>query len=170
MLVPMLVKRPDAVATGWGSLPAFLDVMSGQNITVLVSGGRVGFSRIMVRRVLDILLGEHLDNITLVEGEAMGVDQAAARWALARGVPVRPFAIDNALDGDDECAPKRRNVRMFEETCPQIVLGFPGGPGTRHMLTYAHENGAVILDVELDDDGTIEVHEWPKHPKPSSPS
>lgn len=126
----------------------------------IVCGGRVGVDD---KTVWTVLTGIALSlpiprDAVLWHGNALGTDRSAGMWAARVGLEVQPVAIDNALDGDMDDAPKRRNARMKALASPQVVICFPGGPGTRHMMGLALEDPSIrVLDVDLDRQGTFEV-------------
>lgn len=131
-------------------------------MNIIVCGGRNFQAFHVLIWALDDIL-ERVDGdtpITLFEGGAKGADAMAEVYAARRNLGHRKVRIDNRLDGYDSDAPRCRNIRMFHEALPGLVIGFPGGPGTRHMLDYAHKAGATVIDVEVDGD-KYEVHEWP---------
>lgn len=118
---------------------------------ILICGGRVRVEPARrVCLVLDFLAMHHWSGkvLTVVEGGAEGYDALGAAWARLRGHSHRRVRPDPHLDGYDDEAPKRRNIRMFETHQPDEVVVFPGGPGTRHMIAYALGRRPV-LDVEF---------------------
>ena len=113
------------------------------NHTVLVCGGR-GPAPTWLNAALDAF---HAANpITLViHGDAIGVDRAAGAWARLRGVECRTWPADWGRLGHR--AGSVRNARMLAEGRPDVVLGFPGGVGTAHMLALARAAGVLTLEV-----------------------
>lgn len=64
-------------------------------------------------------------------------------WAASRGVPTSVwFAKWNELGA---WAGPARNARMLHEGKPDLVLCFPGGPGTADMKRRALEAGVLTL-------------------------
>lgn len=126
---------------------------------VIVCGGRQGVPRAGVYAVLDALSPDWREAVEWAHGDALGVDRHSGSWAKRRGEPVTAFRIDSALDGWREDAPKNRNIRMLTEFDPDVVIGFPGGPGTRHMLKASHAAGKTVLDVEIED-RRFTVYRW----------
>lgn len=110
---------------------------------VLVCGGR-GVAPPYLTAALDAF---HAANgITLViHGGALGVDVAAGTWASRRGIPYRIWQAEwNRLG---HTAGRIRNAQMLAEGKPDVVLGFPGGAGTAHMLGLARAAGVLTLEV-----------------------
>jgi hypothetical protein len=123
-------------------------------VRTLVCGGRNYNDRRHLFEVLDRMHAE--TPITLIiEGEASGADRLARKWAEARGVPFLPFPAawdDVSAPGAvvrrnrygrlyDAAAGGRRNARMLHEGRPDRVVAFPGGSGTRDMMSRSWEVG-----------------------------
>ena len=108
---------------------------------VLVCGGREYKNRDAVFRCLDAINNPPVQNsldrrdvITLlIHGCATGADTLAGEWAEERGIPVDPYPIEEYEGGFG------RNARMFFRSRPDLVVHFPGGNGTRHMVRLAQE-------------------------------
>ena len=130
---------------------------------VLVCGGRVRVKPHAVEAVLDKLAPTFGKPLVIIHGAAKGTDSYAGFWAEDRGHKSDPYPVDGKLDGYSEMAPKMRNHRMLDQG-PEIVVAFPGGPGTRHMIDIAQKARVPIYDVELDD-GIFRVFRWGKTPK-----
>lgn len=73
----------------------------------------------------------------LIHGDARGADRLAAEWALDNNVMVRPFPVNNTIDGPWPAAGVRRNARMLRESKPDFVIAFPGNTGTADMIRRA---------------------------------
>lgn len=107
---------------------------------VLVCGGRRFSDRRWMWSVLDYVHRTHGVDL-LVEGGAEGADALAGAWATARGVPVNVYHADWDAYGTN--AGPIRNRKMLEVK-PDLVLAFPGGPGTRDMCRAARKAGVVV--------------------------
>ncbi len=105
---------------------------------VVVTGGRDYADRHHVFRVLD-----ELGPTELAHGCARGADAFANEWAVLRGVPCHPYPADWATYG--RAAGMRRNVDMLEGFNPDIVVAFPGGPGTKGCIREARARRFVVL-------------------------
>jgi hypothetical protein len=112
---------------------------------VLVCGGRHFADAALCKRTLDAL---HVGTpITcLIEGGARGADELAGAWAMARGVRQRTFEADWRRDGVS--AGPIRNQAMLREGDPDLVVAFPGGAGTAHMISIARRAGVRVIEVE----------------------
>lgn len=74
---------------------------------------------------------------SLAHGDAAGADRFAGCWAEQHGIPVTPYVADWIRDG--KRAGPIRNMTMLINFKPELVVGFPGGTGTAHMLRIAKE-------------------------------
>lgn len=106
-------------------------------IKVLVTGGRLCDDKAHVWGVLDAI--HRAKGISeVVHGDARGADALAKQWALAHGVPHRPYPVpdrDWALYGGH--AGRKRNHHMLFDSYPDLVVAFPGRRGTNHMISLA---------------------------------
>jgi hypothetical protein len=131
---------------------------------LLVCGGRVGIPQSAVEAVLDALAPSLSKPLTVIHGAARQTDSYAGDMgseAWPQGRPLPPST--RALDGGTDDAPKMRNWRMAEQR-PEVILAFPGGPGTRNMIGIGQSKQIPIWDVELED-GQFNVYAWAKSPK-----
>lgn len=81
----------------------------------------------------------------LVHGDAQGADRMAGAWASERGVPVKTYPVTQAdWKQHGHAAGPRRNQIMLDETKPDCVLAFPGGPGTGDMIRRAQKAGVKV--------------------------
>lgn len=108
---------------------------------VLVCGGRYFDDRTKLIRVLDDLLKE-LGEFTLIEGDASGVDRLAGYWARKRRLTDMKFPADWQSHG--RAAGPIRNEQMLREGNPDLVVAFPGGRGTAHMVGLAERAGVPV--------------------------
>lgn len=104
----------------------------------LVYGGRDFRNQRFLEQELD-----KLDITTIVHGDARGADRMAGNWAKQRGIPCEVYPADWNRDGKQ--AGFIRNARMLEQSKPDILVGFPGGSGTRHMTNLGKAKGFRIL-------------------------
>lgn len=75
----------------------------------------------------------------IIHGAARGADTLAGLWARSNGVACSAFPVDHVKDGPWPGAGYFRNKRMYRETHPDMVLAFPGGKGTGHMVQIARD-------------------------------
>lgn len=105
---------------------------------VLVCGGRDFLDWPALFNVLD-----QLPITRVIEGGATGADTGAAMWAFCRGIPYEEYPADWGRYGLK--AGPRRNQRMLTFGRPELVVAFPGGPGTRDMVKRATSTGFRVL-------------------------
>jgi hypothetical protein len=104
--------------------------------TIIVCGGRTYNDAAKMAEVLSAI-----PNLTrIVHGARKGADMLADAWAKANGVDVTPVPADFAKHG--RWGGLIRNRRMLREFGRiDLVVAFPGGAGTAHMVEaakYAH--------------------------------
>lgn len=87
----------------------------------------------------------------LIHGGAFGADYIADHWARYHQppIPVTCYAADWLTWG--KAAGTIRNQQMLDEGKPQLVVAFPGGRGTTHMLRIAKEQGFPTREVSTDE-------------------
>lgn len=81
----------------------------------------------------------------LIHGAAKGVDSLAGLWAAKNNIPVITFPIlpkDWSLYGNE--AGLVRNKMMLVSSHPEMVIAFPGGNGTKHMVTISKKAGIPV--------------------------
>lgn len=108
---------------------------------ILVCGGRDYDDRDTLFEALDYYNPE-----VVISGGARGADMLAERWAKARDVVHWIYPARWKVDG--KSAGPLRNIRMFDNSHPDLVLAFPGGRGTAHMVAHAKRAGCEVFEVE----------------------
>ena len=114
---------------------------------LLVCGGREYGDRENLHLYLDELIAIEQDlgnNYRLViHGDARGADRLAHGWAVERGLqPVRVPALWEA-HGNRAGAIRNANMLLLE---PHLVVAFPGGAGTAHMVRIAKAKGIKVAE------------------------
>jgi hypothetical protein len=117
---------------------------------VLVCGGRKFEGRAMLYRVLDDL-HDRTPFTVVIHGAATGADQLADNWAAHHGIPAYRFHARWSKQG--RAAGPIRNAKMLDKGRPDLVIGFPGGDGTKDMLRKALAADVRVLKVKAD--GTV---------------
>lgn len=112
---------------------------------VLVCGGRDFVDAKRVWSVLDHYLTLGDDFKCLIHGAARGADSLAGEWAIARSVPVLAFPADWTTHGNS--AGPIRNAQMLREGAPTLVIAFPGGSGTRDMVSRSKRAQLPVLEI-----------------------
>ncbi len=108
---------------------------------VLVCGGREYSDQARVNRILNTLL-EQFPDLEIIQGGATGADELAKLWCLAKNVPMEEYPADWKKYG--KRAGYIRNVKMLEEGQPDLVIAFPGGPGTGMMVNLADKANVSV--------------------------
>lgn len=109
---------------------------------VLVCGGRNFRDRGLVFLTLSALDDANRIDL-LIEGGATGADRFAREWAQLQRVPYKTFEADWKTHGN--MAGPRRNAMMLVEGDPHLVVAFPGGTGTAHMVKIAKQRGVNVM-------------------------
>ena len=107
---------------------------------VLVCGGRNYRNREHVFMVLD-----SIQPSVVIHGGAKGADQLAGDWAKERKVECRTYPAQ--WDRYGKSAGFRRNEQMLQQEKPKLVIAFPGGNGTAHMVRTARQRGYRVTEV-----------------------
>jgi hypothetical protein len=108
---------------------------------VLVCGGR-HFSDITAAfNALDEIHRE--TPITCIaQGGAMGADYLATLWARQNKIPNAEYPANWKRDG--KAGGPKRNEWMLRDSHPNLVVAFPGGKGTEHMVKIALAAGVTV--------------------------
>lgn len=111
---------------------------------VIVAGGRDFDDYELVKMILD----SRKEKITeVVSGCAPGADTLGEKWAEDNGIPVKRFPATwqpARLKGKtDYSAGKKRNEEMA--VYADALVAFPGGRGTKDMITRAITHGLKRL-------------------------
>ena len=120
---------------------------------VLVCGGRDYNNSDKLFEVLD-MIKEICDTnflepseMIIIHGGARGADRLAGQWAKSRDIHSEVYLAD--WDRYKKSAGPIRNELMLKSGNPNIVVAFPGGNGTNHMISIAErENIEVYRIVE----------------------
>jgi hypothetical protein len=120
---------------------------------LLVTGGRSFSDREFLFATLDALHAQHHFTL-LIHGDAKGTDRLAGEWAAERGVAVSARPADWRRYGRG--AGMVRNRQMLDEK-PDLVVAFPGGPGTKNMAEIARRAGVRVMVMEPPNAGQTET-------------
>lgn len=112
---------------------------------VLACGGRDYTDREHVFAVLDMVAQTGRVEV-LIHGAARGADSLASLWALSRGVPEEAYPANWAAY--PRLAGPIRNRTMLFEGKPDLVVAFPGGRGTEHMVRISRQAGVDVLEAK----------------------
>lgn len=111
---------------------------------VLVCGGRDFCNVALVYHYLDQLHAQYPVSM-VIHGAARGADSCGASWATSRGTPQQACPADWNRDG--RAAGPIRNQWMLDNCAPQMVVAFPGGKGTDHMVRISQRAGVPVWDL-----------------------
>lgn len=115
-------------------------------IRLLVCGGR---DYINERRVYEVLAEYKTQVSVLIHGAARGADFIAGQWAIVNNIPELPFKVTKSQwEQYGKAAGHRRNTRMFVEGKPDLVIAFPGGPGTANMVRQARAANVQVIEIK----------------------
>ena len=109
---------------------------------VLVCGGRKYAEYECVEHVLGSL---DPAPTLIIHGGAAGADALANRWAHANRVRTQVFNADWFAHG--RAAGPMRNAKMLTESMPDLVVAFPGGAGTAHMVALAKRYNYTVKEI-----------------------
>lgn len=109
---------------------------------VVVCGGRRFSNFRMLKSVLD-QLGR---DIVIIHGAAQGADTTAGHWAQSQGVC--EIRVPAQWRYYDRMAGPIRNQWMLDYLRPDLVIAFPGGRGTAHMIASAKSAGIEVVSVD----------------------
>lgn len=114
---------------------------------VLVCGGRNYEDRRAVGRALAAIHAETPISV-VIEGDASGADRIASNWARHNRICNLKVPAHWATLG--KAAGAIRNGWMIDFCRPELVVAFPGGPGTRNMVEQATAAGIPVRDLRQD--------------------
>lgn len=122
-------------------------------VKVLVCGGRDYPDHDRVYEVLD-KIHETTPISFLCQGGAAGADQWGKFWAINR--KVRWMEVRANWKEHGKGAGPIRNKKMLEEFKPDLVVAFPGGRGTAHMVSISQRANVPVYVVPA-----YVIAEWP---------
>lgn len=113
----------------------------------LVTGGRWWQQRERTFAFLDSI--HEISPIRLlIHGDATGADTLCKEWAESRGIPTEAHPVTKAdWRKYGKAAGCLRNQAMLDQN-PDILIAFPGGSGTKDMLTRAKKTSLQIVEFE----------------------
>lgn len=89
--------------------------------------------------------GNWLPEVTVISGGAQGADSMADQWAMINWCPFEEYKADWKTHG--RAAGPIRNEQMLYEGTPDVVIAFPGGKGTAHMMKIARKAGVEVVEL-----------------------
>lgn len=116
-----------------------------KGIRLLVCGGRNYWHWEHAFNTLDQLHKERGIGV-LIAGGATGADMVAARWAELRGVQAVICPAPWNGEHGRGAGPVRNAFMLTLE--PDLVMAFPGGPGTKNMVEQAETDGIFVIKID----------------------
>lgn len=119
---------------------------------VLVCGGRDYSNIEKVKDVLDMINDICRNNfiesseMIVIHGGARGADSLAGKWAKQNNIQSEVYLADWQNHG--KRAGPIRNELMLKTGKPNIVVAFPGGNGTKHMVSIAKRDNIEVYEVK----------------------
>ena len=119
---------------------------------VLVCGGRDYPHDFRVANELKALSDQYGERLVVIEGGSTGADQWAKDWALTNPPTVLIHVPADWKQHGPSAGPLR-NLKMLALYKPDLVLAFPGGKGTAHMVRHARLNNVPVKLIEEKSNG-----------------
>jgi len=113
---------------------------------VLVCGGRDYRKYDYLKTVLSALQVVEAPFSCIMHGAATGADTMAGTYAARHNILVEEYRAD--WKGHGTAAGPIRNKQMLEEGKPDLVVAFPGGSGTAHMVKIAKAAGVRVIEIK----------------------
>jgi predicted Rossmann-fold nucleotide-binding protein len=111
---------------------------------VIVCGGRNFYDYPRFQQIMDTL--RPIYNFSrIIHGGAKGADSLAHRFAQERNIVCKVYPANWELHGKK--AGPLRNIEMLTVEQPELVIAFPGGVGTAHMVMIAKKAGVAVIEV-----------------------
>lgn len=118
-----------------------------KEIIIIVCGGRHYNDYIKLHTVLTEL-NNRVKISTIIHGDANGADRMAGFWAEQHSINAIPVPAD--WSGLHCAAGRIRNKKMLDMGIGMGldgVVAFPGGNGTRHMISIAKKAGLPVWEI-----------------------
>ena len=112
---------------------------------VLVCGGRDFNDRKLLFKTLDDLYESCSGIIEIVSGGARGADELAEHWSRSCQVKRTIYPAKWVLLGRQ--AGFSRNHEVLDNEKPDLIVAFPGGKGTTHMVAIARQGGYEVTEI-----------------------
>lgn len=93
--------------------------------------------------------GNFLCSVHIISGGAKGADTVAIDFAVTNWCPYSVYKAE--WDRYGLSAGHKRNTQMIIEGKPDVVLAFPGGPGTANMVKQAREHNIPVVEFKYDE-------------------
>lgn len=84
-------------------------------------------------------------SVVVISGNAKGADEIGEDFAVMEDHELEVYKADWKTHGKKAGA--LRNIQMLEKGKPDLVVAFPGGRGTAHMVQIARAAGVEVIEV-----------------------
>jgi hypothetical protein len=84
-------------------------------------------------------------DLVIIHGGARGADSIAGDWAAINWVKFEEYKAEWNTHG--KAAGCIRNQKMLDDGKPDMVLAFPGGRGTAHMVALARAAKIPVMEI-----------------------
>ena len=113
---------------------------------ILICGGRKFNDMDKFKETMEQVRPWLNSTFCIIQGGAPGADKLAAAWAFFEGCPMIEMRAN--WDKYDKSAGSIRNSWMIEYAFPDLVIAFPGGPGTANMIKRARSANIDVFEVK----------------------
>lgn len=113
---------------------------------VLVCGGRDYGNYDYLKTFLSALQVVEAPFSCIIHGAARGADTMAGTYARRHNIPLEECPANWEVHG--KSAGIIRNKQMLDEGKPDLVVAFPGGSGTAHMVKIAKAAGVRVIEIK----------------------
>jgi len=110
---------------------------------VLACGGRKFDDNALIYKSLDQLNLRPLVDL-LIHGGADGADRRSGAWAIVRSIPCLRIPAPWSQKGRSAGILRNLRMRDFMGLKPDLLVAFPGGAGTAHMIKSAEAFGIPL--------------------------
>ncbi len=123
---------------------SWIKLVKQRQFRLLVCGGRTFDEKSwMFTRLAEAL--SVCQDLHVIHGGAKGADECAGVVCEELAIPYTVYPADWQKHG--KSAGHIRNELMLMQGKPHVVMPFPGGKGTGHMVMLAHKAGVPLVDV-----------------------
>lgn len=111
---------------------------------ILVCGGRKYNDTVSFAAAMTHARKGFANKFCIIHGNAVGADSLAHIWAMHLRIPI--IYMPANWNGLGLRAGTFRNSWMLEWAMPDLVIAFPGGPGTADMVRKSHKAGVTVWE------------------------
>lgn len=112
---------------------------------ILICGGRDFKDQERFDYEMDIIHAKFIPT-TIISGMARGADKMGVEYAKFHNLELEKFPA--LWDVHGRAAGPIRNQLMLDEGQPDLVIAFPGGSGTAHMVRISKAAGVEVIQID----------------------